>query len=804
LQSLKATMKKRRHEAEARKNPETVINPHDMPVEPLPIDAHVARIVALAAAAPRAVVVTAAPGAGKTTRVPPALAVAGRVLLLQPRRVAARSIARRIADEQRWVLGREVGWQMRFDRHFDETTRLLVATEGILTARLQQDPLLTGWRTVVLDEAHERSIHGDLGLALARQAWRARNDLSIVVMSATIDAQAVSAYLDGCPVVSVEGRSHPIEITYRPGTSVEDAVLDLRTREAGAVLCFLPGAGEINAVADRLASRLAASGGPAVDVLPLHGALDADAQDAAVRPSRAPRVILATNIAETTITVPDVTAVVDTGLHKVARYDGDRAIDSLSLERVSQASADQRAGRAGRTRAGAAVRLWDSRDRLRPHREPEIARIDLAATALSVIAWGGDPRTLEWLEPPPPHALDAAMLLLHRLGAIDARGRLTPLGRQIERLPLHPRLARILLAAHGAPVAARACALLSERHFVPSRHLATSCDLLSAVDDPAWLPAHVPRVARDIRDAARGALGEVAAGVDEVHFRRAVLTGYPDRVARRRTRGVDRLLLASGAGARLARESGVVDAEFLVAVDVTAARSSTSSSSRDSRSRSASDADALVRMATSIDRDWLKPTHSDLQHELRDDGEVRAVRREMYDAILLTEQHVDPDPVVAARLLRDELLARGPGDDDRQLLNRLAFAGLDLSFDTLVTRAVEGATRIRDVDLAAHLGRDVRQRLDRDAPAAWRAPGGRDVRLKYDDTGGVSASTRLQDLFGVEDGPRLGPSRVPVTFHLLAPNGRPVQVTRDLRSFWSTAYPEMRKALKARYPKHAW
>jgi ATP-dependent helicase HrpB len=780
-----------------------VVNPHSMPADSLPIDAHVARIVALAAAAPRAVVVTAAPGAGKTTRVPPALAIDGRVLLLQPRRVAARAIARRIAEERRWTLGREVGWQMRFDRHFDETTRLLVATEGILTARLQQDPLLSGWRTVVLDEAHERSIHGDLGLALARQAWRARTDLSIVVMSATIDAQAVSAYLDDCPVVTVEGRTHPIEIAYRPGTSVEDAVLDRRT-DAGTVLCFLPGAGEINAVGERLTSRLAVTGDAAVDVLPLHGALDADAQDAAVRPSRAPRVILATNIAETTITVPDVTAVIDTGLHKVARYDADRAIDSLSLERISQASADQRAGRAGRTRAGVAVRLWDARDRLRLHREPEIARIDLAATALSVIAWGGDPRTLEWLEAPPPHALDAAMVLLRRLGAIDTRDRLTPLGRQIERLPLHPRLARILIAAHGAPVAARACALLSERHFVPSRHLATSCDLLSAVDDPAWLPAHVPRAAREIREAARGVLGEVAASVDESHFRRAVLTGYPDRVARRRTRGADRLLLASGAGARLARESGVVDAEFLVAVDVTAARSSTSPTGCDSRSRSAPDADALVRLATSIERDWLKATHTDLQHELRDDGEVRAIRREMYDALLLNEQHTSPDPAVAAQLLRDALVARGPGDEDRQLLNRLAFAGVDLTFDALVTRAVEGATRVDDVDLAAHLGRDVRQRLDREAPATWRAPGGREIRQKYDESGGVSASTRLQDLFGVEDGPRLGPSRVPVTFHLLAPNGRPVQVTRDLRSFWSTAYPEMRKALKARYPKHAW
>src|SRR6188508_1537739 len=433
--------------------------------EPLPIDAHVAGIVD-AVRARRAAVVTAAPGAGKTTRIPPALTPDGPVLLLQPRRVAARAIARRIADEQGWTIGREVGWHVRFDRRCDDNTQLVVATEGILTARLQQDPLLSSMRTVVIDEFHERSIHADLGLALTRQAWIARDDLRIVVMSATIDARRVAEFLGGCPVIDVPGRVHPIDVRYAPGVEPDQAIAGAVPSGGRALLCFLPGAGEIRSTADRLSGRLNGD----VAIWPLHGGLDADAQDAALAPSGRPRVILATNLAETTLTVPDVTVVVDSGLHKVARYDPDRAIDSLDTERIARDSADQRAGRAGRTAPGTVIRLWDARDRLRAEREPELARIDLAATTLDVIAWGGDPRTLEWFEAPPAAAIDAALQLLRRIGAIDDRGTLTPIGEQLRRLPLHPRLGRLLIAAAGAPAAARACALLSERHAIPPRH----------------------------------------------------------------------------------------------------------------------------------------------------------------------------------------------------------------------------------------------------------------------------------------------------------------------------------------------
>src|SRR5215470_423309 len=403
-------------------------------LDPLPIDAYLPEIVA-ALARSRAVVVVADPGAGKTTRVPPALVADGALLLLQPRRAAARAIANRIASERQWTLGREVGWHVRLEQRFSPETRLLVATEGILTARLQQDPLLSSFRTIVLDEFHERSIHADLGIAFARQAWRARDDLRLVVMSATLDSGAVSAFLHGCPVVEVPGRLYPMDIGYAPGTTVTDAVTDVMRTSGGDVLCFLPGAQEIRRAIDALQARGITG---EAEVLPLHGSLESDAQDLALRPaaaraaSRRRRVIVATNIAETSVTVPGVTAVVDSGLHKVARYDADRGIDSLEVERITADAADQRAGRAARTGPGVVRRLWDARDRLRPHREPEIFRVDLSSTVLDVIAWGGDPRRLDWFEAPSPQAIDAALSLLARLDAVRD-GSLTHTGRAMQK-----------------------------------------------------------------------------------------------------------------------------------------------------------------------------------------------------------------------------------------------------------------------------------------------------------------------------------------------------------------------------------
>jgi ATP-dependent helicase HrpB len=741
--------------------------------EPLPIDDYLTGIRS-ALAARRAVVVTAAPGAGKTTRVPPALLDAGPVFVLQPRRVAARAIARRIAEERGWTEGREVGWHVRFDRRVTADTRLTIATEGILTARLQQDPLLSGVTTVVLDEFHERSIHADIGLALAKQAWLAREDLRLVVMSATIDTARVAAYLGGCPVVSVPGRQFPLDVQYRPGVSVEAAVRELLPGTTGAMLCFLPGAREIQRAAAALSALT-------VPVLPLHGGLPADAQDAALMPGPGPRVILATNLAETTVTVPDVTVVIDTGQHKVARYDAERAIDTLRLERVPRDSADQRAGRAGRVQAGRVLRLWDGRDRLRPHREPEIRRVDLAAPMLDVLGWGGDPRAFDWLDAPPAAAVDAAMVLLHRLGAIDGAGRVTAEGRALQRLPLHPRLGRLLLSAGATLRAARLCAAIAD-----------SAD--AAVIDAAWdgrslspQQPHLEHIAQQLRQSAGRQTGTPVSEGDDTALRRAVLAGYPDRVARRRAAGSDRCVLASGAGARLARHLAMGD-EYFVALDVTALPA-------------AGQGEALIRSAIGIERAWLTATRTETRHVFdAATGTVRAARVDWYDGLILAEHPVAPDPAVAEALLADAWVARGPAGHDAQVLRRLAFAGAAADLGAWVRDAARGARTLEDI----RLDRSVPAAVTRHAPAVLRVPSGRDIPLRYEADGTVVASVKLQELFGLAETPVLGPGRVPVTFELLSPNGRPVQVTRDLRSFWTRGYPEVRKELRARYPKHPW
>jgi ATP-dependent helicase HrpB len=764
--------------------------------------------------------VTAQPGAGKTTRVPPALAVDGPLILLQPRRVAARSIAQRIADERGWTIGGEVGWQIRFERRFGPQTRLLVATEGVLTARLQQDPLLSQFRTVVLDEFHERSVHADLGIALATQAWRARDDLRIVVMSATLDSGLVSAFLDGCPVVDVPGRSYPIDISYAPGQTVGEAVAGLGPKTTGDILCFLPGALEIRRAIDEIGAR---DPGRSFEAVPLHGALDASAQDAALRRSSTSRrrVVVATNIAETSVTVPGVMAVVDSGMQKIARYDSERAIDSLEVERITADAADQRAGRAARLGPGVVLRLWDPRDRLRPHREPEIRRVDLSATFLDIVAWGGDPRRFDWFEPPGEQAVEAALKLLERLDAVRD-GALTDIGRLLQRMPLHPRLARMLVEANADTRMARACALLSERHVLAPRTLSTSSDLLSAIDQWPQIPPHVQRVARELEQMAglildrgkprapspeprapshgpratshelRATSLEPRATDQAADFLRAVLAGYPDRVAQRRDGNSPRLRMASGAGAIVSAQSGVIGGEFLVALDVQA-------------SDRPGEADARVRLASVVDRDWLTPNAIETVHVLDDaTGTVKAVGVERYDALVLTERPVDADPEIRARLLADAWLKRSPREDDVQLLRRLRFAGRAPDLPELARSAAASARSLDDVRIASALAFEDQRALDRDAPETMIVPSGRSVHLEYGEDGSVLASVKLQELFGLADTPRVGVRKEPIRFALLAPNGRPVQVTRDLRSFWDRTYPEVRKELRGRYPKHPW
>ena len=718
---------------------------------------------------------------------PPALVEDGPVILLEPRRIAARSIAHWIAFERGWTVGREVGWHVRFERRFQQTTRLLVATEGILTARLQQDPLLSDFHTIVIDEFHERSVHADLAIALSKQAWKARPDLRLVVMSATIDAQAVARFLEGCPIVDVPGRTHPLDVAYAPQQSVAAAAVDLLADTGGDVLCFLPGAFEIHQAIGELRPL---TDPQSVEVLPLYGALDSADQDRAIQGTAAGkrRIVVATNVAETSLTVPGVTAVVDSGLHKVARYDAPRAIDSLVTERIAQDSAEQRAGRAGRTAPGRVRRLWDARDRLRPHTEPEIHRVDLSAALLDIVAWGGDPRALDWFDRPVDDAIEAAITLLERLHAVQA-GKLTDLGRDIARLPLHPRLACMLRAGDGARPVARACALLSERQTSTSRSaVATSSDLLSALDDWQNLPPHVDRVARELERTYQSVVGPSAANVSESVFRRAVLAAYPDRVAQRREPGSPRVKLATGTGAVLGPESGVRDGEFLVAVDVRAQAG-----------------EARIRMASRVEREWLQPNGLEIVHSFdADSGIVRALEVERYDALTVRERPVPPDPDEAARLLADAWVSRTRSDDDEQLLRRVRFAGHEVDLASTVRAAADGRRSLADVELTRGLSADVLRTLDARSPATLRLPSGRSVRLEYLEDGRVQASVKLQDAFGLLETPLIGPRRDPVLFALLAPNGRPVQLTTDLRSFWERTYPEVRKELRGRYPKHRW
>ena len=744
----------------------------------------------------------AAPGAGKTTRVPPALVDAGPVLLLQPRRVAARAMARRIAEERDWTLGREIGWQIRFERRFTQETRLLVVTEGILTARLQQDPLLSSFTTIVLDEFHERSIHADLGLALARQAWLARSDLRLVVMSATLNPEPIASFLGDCPIVNVPGALHPLTMEYAAGESVQAAVTSLLPRTQGQLLCFLPGAREIERARTELTPLTTSRG---IEIVPLHGSLDGDAQDAAIRPTDRRRIILATNIAETSLTVPGVTTVIDTGLVKVARYDAERGVDSLALERVTQDSADQRAGRAARLAPGLVRRLWDAKDRLRLHREPEVMRVDLASPLLDLFAWGADPRSFEWFEPPDADRLAPALRLLRRLGAIDgpdAAPRLTTLGRRIQRLPLHPRLARILIDGHGAAEIAAACALLSEPLSISTgARVSTSCDLLPLVDAFDRQPFHVKQVARELQRAAGEAFREDAgrhtASVRDLNdkdeeLRHALYVGYADRLGKRREGDPDRVLLATGHGASLSRESGVRDGDYLVALDVVA-------SQRDGTS------EARIRAASRVEREWIEPTSTDVEHRIDPaSGRVRAWRVTRFDAIVLGEHSVPIDSVIAAGLLRDAWLSQEHDEATTQLLRRLRFAGVDVDLPAIVGQAAAGAASLADIQLEPQLPQNTRRLLAERAPAALVVPSGRSMPLEYAADGTVSARVKLQELFGLAQSPAIGPNRTLVTFHLLAPNGWPVQTTRDLRSFWERTYPEVRKELRARYPKHPW
>ncbi|AMV37568.1 ATP-dependent helicase HrpB [Planctomyces sp. SH-PL62] len=827
---------------------------------PLPIDPSLPGVLD-ALKTRGALVLVAEPGSGKTTRVPPAIVRAGgagQVVVLQPRRVAARSTAARIADEQGWTLGREVGYHVRFDRKATAATRLLIMTEGILTRRLLADPFLDGVGTVVLDEFHERSLHTDLAIALLREIRReVRTDLRLVVMSATLDAGPVARFLDA-PVIEVPGRTFPISASYRdaprptdPATiagAVADALADPADR--GHVLVFLPGMAEIRRAHRELspiASRFDAR------VLPLHGSLPSDEQDAALRPSHQRKIILSTNIAETSLTIDGVTTVVDSGLARVAHHDASRGLDRLDLQAISRASADQRAGRAGRTGPGRAIRLWSEQRHalLEPFDAAEVHRVDLGAVLLTLHSWGvTDPGAFGWYEAPAADRIEAAEALLARLGAFDAATRrITPTGERMLALPVHPRLARLLLAAadegllhEGAALAA----LLSEKDVAerrrPGGHRGLSdmlgrLDLLAEAEAARFSPAlqargidaaaarQVAKVRDDlVRLASRLGLPEHGSDLGddarEQALLRLLILAYPDRVVRRRG-SEETGVMVGGRGVRLARESVVRDGEFFLALDP-----------RETRWQGT--LELQVGLASAVRLEWLEELvpqsirrERSVEYDLGRERVV-AMNRLWYEDLLIREDPArPPDAREASRALFEALRPRA-----REVFRQDSAASAWLSRYDFVREAVpelgwaelsdealagplevlcHGKTRadqVRQAGKVAYLESLITPAQNRElaacAPESLTIPSGRRVQLTYEPGRQPTLSAKLQELFGWPETPRLARGRVPLLLELLGPNQRPVQVTADLKNFWTNTYHQVRKDLRGRYPKHPW
>jgi len=853
-----------------------------MPLPPLPIDALLPELSQLLQAGQhRALVLEAPPGAGKTTRVPQLLLDLfpdGQVVVLEPRRLAAHLSAARVAEERRERLGETVGVQMRFHSICGRATRLRYVTEGVLVRQLQRDPTLRGVRAVVLDEFHERHLASDLALALLSRLTRpggSRPDLTLCVMSATMNSDEVAAYLGGCPVLKSSGRSYPVDIEY--ATDLEDEPLWKRVRgalrkllreDAGDILVFLPGSAEIRRCQQELAELSAQAG---FEVLPLHGDLPFDEQQRAVAPRRpnGPRkVILATNVAETSLTIDGVTAVIDSGLARVAGHQPWSGLPTLRVQPISRAQASQRAGRAGRTRSGRCLRLYSKLDHdSRPEFEaPEIRRLDLCELVLTLGAVDLTVAELPFLEPPPPAALDAAERLLARLGALHAAGRLTPLGQRLSELPIHPRLGRLLLAALEAGAGAEGAtvaALLGERDLragrsglagqggvPPAAALHGPSDVLHLLDlfeeaqksrfhrpalqrlglDPDVVMA-VERASRQLQQAVNAPPLEISgsAAAREAVLLQGILAAYPDRVARRRGKGqagTPEFALAGGGSAVLAPTSVVRDAELVVLVDV---------EERGTAKGAAPAARTLVRLASAIAADWLLDLPGNPVHETNeviwnaDAGRVEVVRRLQYEQLVLDESRIPGDgrDETQVSLLQRQAMASGlrvfaDGEAVASFLARLELLSRHhpaLSVAAVKPETVETAARelcrgrasldeLRSVSLidaiCEQLGRPVKQELLRLTPDFVTLGRGRRVRVHYEPGKPPWTESRLQDFFGMTEGPRVLGGRVAVVLHLLAPNQRAVQVTTDLAGFWTRHYPAIRKELCRRYPKHSW
>ena len=835
-----------------------------MPRELLPVDDFLPQIVKGLSEA-GALVLKAEPGAGKTTRVPPAILDAGlaelpdkkpgEIIVLQPRRLAARAAASRISEERAGELGQEIGYQVRFEKRVSRQTRILVCTEGVFLRRLQDDPFLENVAVVIFDEFHERSIDGDLALAMVQQVRRElRPDLRIVVMSATLDCRQVCQYLQNCPVIECPGRVYPVDLEYlrfSPLDNIEshaaDGVRSMLRRTAGDILVFLPGAGEIRQTYSLLETTAEAED---LALMELYGDMPLEEQRRVLQACRQRKIILATNVAETSLTINGVTAVVDTGLARINRLDTRLGLNRLQVQRISRASADQRAGRAGRNAAGSCLRLWNERDQLSlsDFQAPEIARVELSQCLLQVMYWGeADVRSFPWLEAPPEAAVEQAWQLLHRLDALS-NGKITELGRRMAVLPLQPRLARLLLEGEKLGCAKRAalCAsLLSERDpfrraqsYSLARHQTDSdvLDRLSALEDYArsgvrdsFAGEILSGPARQILQAGEQLLrltdndnkkqsGAGAGGncpdTDEA-LMRALAVAFPERICKRREEKGRRALMVGGRGVRLADESGVGQAELFVAVELS----------------DTGQAESLVRQASRLDESWLPESQLTTTVEVAYDStrqKVLAIRRTRFCDLVLAEcttavpAHIDAGAVLSEALRNHGDLSELVDEEAKQYLVRLQclrqwLPQLDLPdfgdepWKELLGQWCAGCTSVNELRsrslipfLQSRLSPRQIMEVERDAPERISVAAGRKVKLVYEPGKPPVLAARIQELFGLPETPRIAGSRIPVLVHLLAPNYRIQQITPDLASFWKNTYAQVRKELKGRYPKHAW
>lgn len=799
-------------------------------------------------------VLHAPPGAGKTTRVPLTLldlipAGSGRVIMLEPRRLAAVSAARWMARSLGEEAGGTVGYSIRFENRCSAATRIEVVTEGILTRRIQNDPLLEGVAMVIFDEFHERSIQADLGLALCLDVQRqVRQDLKIMVMSATLECGPIATLLGNAPVVSSAGRSFPVTEHYLEGrpderlpAKVVAAARQALSETSGDLLVFLPGAGEIRHCAAALDE--AGIGESGVAVHQLYGDLPFDLQQAAIQPGARRKVVLSTSIAESSLTIEGVTVVIDSGLSRRLKLDPASGMNRLITLRASRASAEQRKGRAGRLGPGVCYRLYSrhSYTAMTPFSPPEILDTDLAPLALELAAWGSsDPTTLCWLDVPPAASWNAARELLLLLGALDVSGRITPLGRAMANLPLHPRLSRLLLRSLELNCPLLGCdlaAMLAERDILRHEPGAWEhdCDLTERLELlHEWRQsgrtaqmvdrntvAAVDRVARQLLRFVKPEMRGSNADIDDSRVVCLLLSAYPDRVAMVRPDGSNRYLLANGRGASLHRKGAVAERQFIVAVSVDGGEKG----------------EGVIHLAQQVAEDLLRLELAE-RIECREtidwdqqEGRVAAAREERLGALRLSSRPFVPEPAallpVVLEAVRESGLALLPLDDDfRQLQARVMLLRTtcpegkwpDLSDQCLKNdlefwlgpflNGVRNSQQLAAVNcsnaLLARLEYQQMKTLQELAPTHLTVPSGSRIRLTYSIEEPPVLAVKLQELFGLAETPAVAGGRVPVLLHLLSPAGRPLQVTRDLKGFWDGSYHQVKKEMKGRYPKHPW